>query len=132
VSATARDPRIDRFSPEGQAVREREIRTAVRMRRQGYFMEEIAQALGYTEDQVRTFVKNREPRLLADGKQFHAARRGRELAARERDVCGPQTFLVRASAVVVAQKQGDTNVLIGSLDDLAAAALAWADRLRAS
>lgn len=60
-------------------------------------------------------------------------RRRKALAEREADVpAGPTTLMARLRAVSVAQKDGDTDWLAGELDSLAAAAIAWADKLRAN
>lgn len=60
-------------------------------------------------------------------------KRRRALADREANVpAGPTTLMARLRAVSVAQKDGDKDWLAGELDSLAAAAIAWADKLRAT
>ena len=130
------DPRLDPFSPAGSSIRERQIRTAIRLRREGHTFAEIGRALFPSalapqarEERARIFVRSREPKLLLDTKQWRLARRARLLGALEREQVGPGIYMSRIRAVVDAQRAGDLNVLIGSLHDQAAAAVAWAQWL---
>lgn len=56
---------------------------------------------------------------------------GREkYLARERDACGPVQLMLRVKAVGHAHVHGDWKMLSGALEDLAAAAVAWSQRVR--
>lgn len=61
----------------------------------------------------------------------HLTDTGREkYAARERDACGPMQFALRVKAVGVAYRNGDWKMLSGALEDVAATAVAWSQRVR--
>ena len=113
-------------------MRERQVRTSVRLRKEGHTFAEIGRVLFPTsrpvsrEEWARVFVRSVEPKLLSDTRQWRLARRARLLAAYEREQVGPGVYMRRIKAVVEAQQAGDLNVLIGSLHDQAAAAVAWA------
>jgi hypothetical protein len=158
VPAGRVDPRVDPFTPAGAAMRERQIRTAVKLRRQGHTFEEIGRALfpapppmptfdgrrwrdhnghycpeppdwwrpGTRAEWARTLIRAHEPKLLKDTKQWRLARRARLLAELERDDVGHGVWVTRIRGVLEAEHAGDLNVLIGSLFDQAAAAVAWA------
>lgn len=51
-------------------------------------------------------------------------------AAREANPCGPIQLLLRFKAVDDAYKNGDWKMLSGALEDLGAASIAWAKRVR--
>jgi hypothetical protein len=70
----ARQPSPDVFSVEGLSLREREIKTCVRLRREGYELIEIAARVRRPEDHVRIFIRRRAPELLVEGKAWEAAR----------------------------------------------------------
>jgi DNA-binding CsgD family transcriptional regulator len=127
--AVVADPRVSVWTPEGMSIRQREIQTCVRMRREGYTFAEIARAIQRDESHVRVFVRRAAPKLMPDGRAWQAIRRARIVASQEHDACGPQTYLTRVKAVIDAQRAGELSVLIGSLEDSAAASLAWANRL---
>ncbi len=104
----------------------------MRLRKEGHTYAEIGRVLfprvtpTCREEWVRIFVRNADPKLLQDTRQWRLARRARLLAAYEREQVGPGVYMRRIKAVVEAQQAGDLNVLIGSLHDQAAAAVAWA------
>jgi hypothetical protein len=142
VTATARreragriDPRLDPFTANGASIRERQVRTAVRLRKEGHTFAEIGRLLYpeqrpvTREERARIFVRSVEPKLLLDTRHWRLARRARLLARFEREQVGPGVYMRRIKAVVEAQQAGDLNVLIGSLHDQAAAAVAWAQWL---
>lgn len=53
-----------------------------------------------------------------------------ERRAAERRRITPQAFLLRVKAVAEARRQHDKAAMIGALEDLASAALAWANYIR--
>jgi hypothetical protein len=126
------DPRVDPFTDAGASIRERQVHTALRLRKEGHTFAEIGRVLfpaarpASREDWARIFVRSADPKLLTDTRHWRLARRARLLAQYEREQVGPGVYMRRIKAVVDAQQAGDLNILIGSLHDQAAAAVAWA------
>ena len=69
----------------------------------------------------------RRPRPSREFRKLSEADRDR-LLGRETQDCGPGVLVTRTRAVVEARNAGDPRALAGTLEDLAAAALNWADR----
>ncbi len=53
-----------------------------------------------------------------------------ELRGRERRRITPQAFALRVRAVGVARQQHDRWAMVGALEDLASASMAWANHIR--
>lgn len=51
-------------------------------------------------------------------------------SARETNPCGPRIFTTRVRAVTAAMDEGGWREQAGALEDVAAAAIAWAQRIR--
>lgn len=64
----------------------------------------------------------RVPRITEQGRAKYLQREGQ--------ACGPVQFAARLQAVVEARRDGEEKIIAGSLEDLAAAAIVWADRIR--
>jgi hypothetical protein len=119
------DPRIDPAT-----LREKSIRSAVRLRRVGHDYEEIARRLKIPIETIEAFIAEHLPTHVSDhSKPWHTARRTRLLARQERDDVGPKTMAARYASYMTALNAGDPNALLGSLDDLAVAANAFNERL---
>jgi hypothetical protein len=69
----------------------------------------------------------RRPRPTREFRRLSEEDRDR-LLSRETQDCGPGVLATRTRAVIEAKNSGDPRALAGTLEDLAAAALNWADR----
>jgi hypothetical protein len=69
----------------------------------------------------------RRPRPSKEFRKLSEEDRDR-LLGRESQDCGPGVLTTRVRAVIEAKNSGDPRALAGTLEDLAAAALNWADR----